>query len=268
MSTGAGRDCFETRAQDYAAYLETPEGRLRSDLAFAGLHEFLRFAEHPRPLRALDIGSGCGTMAVRLARLGVHVTVLDSSSTMLDLAGRAAREAGVAGSIELKHGDAADVVDLFIPQSFEVIVCHNVLEYVDDPSAVLHGAAQLMAGPSDILSVVVRNQAGEVLKAALQSGALDEAEHLLTAERARESLFGQTLRLFTPASVQAMLKESTLRVVTERGIRVISDYLPLTVSRSEQYERIVELERKLGGRPEFAAVARYTQYLIRHTGGT
>ena len=35
------------------------------------------------------------------------------------------------------------------------------------------------------------------------------------------------------------------------------------ISRSAEYERILELERKLGSRPEFAAVARYTQYLAR-----
>jgi len=37
------------------------------------------------------------------------------------------------------------------------------------------------------------------------------------------------------------------------------------VSRREEYERIFELERKLGSRPEFAAVARYVQIIARHS---
>jgi hypothetical protein len=41
----------------------------------------------------------------------------------------------------------------------------------------------------------------------------------------------------------------------------MSDYLPTTVSRTDEYERIFELERNLGRRPEFAAVARYTHCL-------
>ena len=69
------------------------------------------------------------------------------------------------------------------------------------------------------------------------------------------------MRLFTAESLQAMLLESSLAVIAERGVRVMSDYLPPKVSRDDEYERILELERKLGRRPEFAAVARYTQCL-------
>jgi hypothetical protein len=48
-------------------------------------------------------------------------------------------------------------------------------------------------------------------------------------------------------------------------VRVISDYLPSQVSRLEEYERIFELERKLGTRPEFVAVARYIQIIARRS---
>ena len=39
--TTADRARFQSGAQAYAAYLEKPEGRLRLDLAFANLQEFL-----------------------------------------------------------------------------------------------------------------------------------------------------------------------------------------------------------------------------------
>jgi hypothetical protein len=47
---------------------------------------------------------------------------------------------------------------------------------------------------------------------------------------------------------------------------VLADYLPPKVSRNDSYETIFELERKLGMRNEFAAVARYTQCIARRTG--
>jgi hypothetical protein len=37
----ADSEGFQRGANQYAAYLETPEGRLRSDLAFANLQDFL-----------------------------------------------------------------------------------------------------------------------------------------------------------------------------------------------------------------------------------
>ena len=259
MTANDDSERFGTGAAKYAAYLETPEGRLRLDLAFANLQDFL--PQSTRSLLALDIGCGTGAIAVRLARLGLHVTLLDESLPMLDFAERAAREAGVTERIALKHGNATQFENLFPAASFDVILCHNVLEYVDDPCAVLRSAARALRDPSSVISVLVRNQAGEVLKAAILDGDLAAAENNLTAEWGHESLYGGRVRLFTAGGLQAMLLESSLAVIAERGVRVISDYLPPRVSRTDEYKRILELERKLGRRPEFAAIARYTHCL-------
>jgi len=250
---------FRAGAAKYAAYLQTPEGRLRVDLAFANLQEFLPQAT--RSLRALDLGCGTGAIGVRLARLGLHVTLLDPSLPMLDFAERAAREAGVTERIALEHGDASQLATLFPAASFDLILCHNVLEFVEDPCAVLRTAARALRDSSGMISILVRNRPGEVLKAAILNGDLAAAERNLTAEWGDESLYEGRVRLFTAVSLQAMLLESSLVVTAERGVRVLSDYLPSTVSRTDEYERIFELERELGRRAEFAAVARYTHCL-------
>jgi S-adenosylmethionine-dependent methyltransferase len=168
MTAKADSEHFQSGADKYAAYLETPEGRLRCDLAFPNLQDFLPQPRTRLSLRALDLGCGTGVAAVRLARLGIHMTLLDSSPAMLDIAKRAAREAGVDGKIALKHGDAAQAANLFPIGSFEIVLCHNILEYVEDPCAVLSAAAQVLRRDSTaigILSILVRNRAGEVLKA-------------------------------------------------------------------------------------------------------
>jgi len=46
----------------------------------------------------------------------------------------------------------------------------------------------------------------------------------------------------------------------------MADYLPPQVSRSADYQLIFQLERKLGSRPEFVAVAGYMQYLAHRAG--
>jgi S-adenosylmethionine-dependent methyltransferase len=260
MTAKADSERFQSGAGQYSAYLETPEGRLRSDLAFANLQDFL---PHNAPLRALDVGGGTGATAVRLARLGVHVTLLDSSPAMLNIAKRAAHEAGVADKVVLQQGDATQLANLFRAPSFDVILCHNVLEYCDDLGAVLRGAAIALRDSSAILSVLVRNQAGEVLKAAIQAGDLAAANNGLTAEWGQESLYGGKVRLFTSDSLRAILTQASLASIAERGVRVLADYLPPRISRSADYERIFELERKLGSRPQYAAVARYTQCFAR-----
>ena len=52
------------------------------------------------------------------------------------------------------------------------------------------------------------------------------AERTLTSVWGHESLFGGRVRLFTLNGLQVMTKGASLAVAAERGVRVISDYLP------------------------------------------
>jgi S-adenosylmethionine-dependent methyltransferase len=265
MKTGVkGESRFENDPSRYVAYLDTPEGRLRADLAFAHLQESMSARVRVNSLRAIDLGCGTGTAAVRLARLGIDVTLFDSSPAMLELAQRTAVDAGVSDKITVKHGDAARLADIFPPRSFDIILCHNLVEFVDDPGAVLRGAVRVMRDSSAILSVLVRSQAGEVLKVVFQKGDLAAAEQSLNAEWGDESLYGGKVRLFTPETLEAILQEAALTIIARRGVRVIADYLPVQISRSAEYDRILALERELGKRSEFFGVARYMQCLASH----
>jgi len=265
LTTNLNAERFQCEADKYAAYLDTPEGRLRIDLPFATLQEFL--PKDTPSLKALDLGGGTGANAIRLARLGLHITVLDASLPMLEFAHRAARNAGLEEKIALKHGDAAELASLFPVGSFDLILCHNVLEFVDNPCAVLRDAACALRDPSGMISVLVRNQPGEVLKAALLNADLAAAEDSLSAEWGDESLYGGKVRLFTRGSLRAMLAQASFKVTAERGVRVLSDYLPSKISRNDEYEQILALERELGRRREFAAVARYS-HCMAHRGGS
>jgi S-adenosylmethionine-dependent methyltransferase len=265
ITANADGERFRSEAHKYAAYLATPDGRLRLDLTFANLQGFLAQPQAEKLWCALDVGGGTGAMAVRLARLGIHVTLLDSSQEMLDLAKRAACESKVSERMVFEYGDASQLIKVFQPASFDVVLCHNILEYVDDPAVVLRGVARLMRDSKSILSILVRNRAGEVFKAAIQAGDLASAENNLAADWAQESLYGGRVRLFARDGLEFMLQAASLEVVAMLGVRVVSDYLPSNVSRSAEYRPILELERKLGSRPEFAGVARYLQCLVRRS---
>jgi ubiquinone/menaquinone biosynthesis C-methylase UbiE len=257
---------FESGAPAYAAYLQTVEGRLRLDIAWENILSFITKAEHesaPEAGRALDLGGGTGALALRFAALGWHASVVDPSATMLALATGAARDAGIAARVTC-HQSAAETADkIFAPQTFDAAVCHNVLEYVQDPHAAMRALAALVK-PGAVVSLMARNRAGEAMRAALKTHDLDEAERALVAAQVNESLYGGPARLYDATALRELAMGAGLEVVAERGVRIVADYLPAHLSDTpETYARLLSFELALGARPEFASVARYTQIIAR-----
>ncbi|HVF57391.1 MAG TPA: class I SAM-dependent methyltransferase [Pyrinomonadaceae bacterium] len=269
---------FDAGASRYADYLQTVEGRLRLDLAWANLREKLEETktnatdenttdENVKAAggkgRALDVGGGTGALALRLAASGWRVTVIDSSASMLALAAESARRAGVAKLVSFQLGDAARLAELFPDASFDLAVCHNVIEYTEDPRAVFDAMSAALR-PGALVSVLARNRAGEAMRAAIKARDLDAARNALTAEHVRESLYGGPARLFDAASLRALAAAASLEVIAERGVRVVADYLPPALSETAAaYERLLQFEYELGARTDFAQVARYAQLIAR-----
>ena len=248
--------------QAYGEYLRTVSGRLRADLAWNNLRSFL--PSEP-DAAALDVGSGTGEMAVRLAECGFQVTVLDVSEAMLAETERASMEANLRHRITLVHGDTGQLPHLFSPASFTVVVCHNVIEFVERPAEVLQAISSLLVRRDHaVASVIVRNRAGEVLSAAIKNGDLAAAERNLTAPNVRAKLVDQLVAVFTPPELRDMVALAGLDTLAEFGIRVFSDYLPeQDVNEASNYSALLALERKLGAQPDFAAIARYIQVTAR-----
>ncbi|MEU6390250.1 methyltransferase domain-containing protein [Streptomyces sp. NPDC046939] len=109
-------------------------------------------------LRVLDVGMGQGTQALRLARAGHKVTGIERDAGMIAVAQRdlAAEPEGVRERVRLIEGDGRDTGVHFLPGSFDVVLCHGVLMYVEEPDALLAGLARMLA-PGGLLSLLVRN---------------------------------------------------------------------------------------------------------------
>jgi 2-polyprenyl-3-methyl-5-hydroxy-6-metoxy-1,4-benzoquinol methylase len=212
--------------------------------------------------RALDLGGGTGALALRFAALGWHASIVDPSASMLALAADAARAETFVARVTFHQSAAEDAHELFLPQTFDA-TCHNVLEYVSDPRASVRALATLLK-PGGLVSLVARNRAGEVMRAALKSHDLDEAEHALTARHVNESLYGGPARLYDAGALCELATGAKLHVLAVRGVRVVADYLPASLSDTpDAYARLLSFERTLGARPDFAAVARYAQVIAR-----
>jgi 2-polyprenyl-3-methyl-5-hydroxy-6-metoxy-1,4-benzoquinol methylase len=112
-------------------------------------------------LHILDAGGGTGGFAVPLARLGHRITVVDPSPDSLASLERRAAEDDVAASVRGVQGDLDSLLDVVPAGSIDVVLCHNVLEVVDDPAAGLaRVAGALRAG--GFASVLAANRTAAV----------------------------------------------------------------------------------------------------------
>jgi SAM-dependent methyltransferase len=82
--------------------------------------------------RALDLGAGEGSDAIRLALLGYHVTAVEISKIGADKIRRFADKEGVDLKVEV-----GDVRKYQPDGEFDVIICNGVLHYIQDKHAVI-----------------------------------------------------------------------------------------------------------------------------------
>jgi SAM-dependent methyltransferase len=130
----------------------SPWGRLRCTLTEANL---LRHLDR-RPRRVLDVAGGYGLEAVRLAARGHEVTVLDPAGAMLRNAKEHAEAFDVADRLHVVQAAAEDAPELFAADDFDLVLCHNLLQYVEDRRAVLE-AVTVPLRRGGLLSVLAPN---------------------------------------------------------------------------------------------------------------
>ena len=139
-------------AQTFFARLAPKWDRLRSlHVPEATVEAAVLEALGPRPIGSLiDLGTGTGRMLGLLAPRVSRAVGLDSSHAMLSVA-RANLEAAGLSRIDLRQGDIH--APPFGRASFDLVVVHQVLHYLDDPARALREAARLVAPGGRLLVV-------------------------------------------------------------------------------------------------------------------
>lgn len=207
----------------------------------------------PRPLRVLDLGGGTGGAAVRLAERGHAVTVVDPSPDALASLERRAAEAGVDVAAVL--GDADTLLDVAGAGSADLVLCHGVLEVVDDPAGALRQVARALV-PRGRLSLLAAQKSAAVLGRAL-AGHLAEARALLADPDAVVRHADAPSRRFTRAGLEDLLDGAGFALDEVRGVRVFVDHVDSAVVDADPAAAadLLALESAVAELPDYLAMA-------------
>lgn len=189
------------------------------DQALAGLAGRVAPAS-PGRVRVLDVGGGSGTRAVPLALLGCAVTVVDSSVNALAILHRRAADAGVADRVVGVQADADRLNSVIGVGTVDLVLCHHLLEEVDDPAAVLGGMVGAVR-PGGAVSILVAGRFGAVLSQAVV-GRFEAARQLLIGADGRTGEADAVRRRFDADQVRGLIEAAGLTVESVTGIGVLT----------------------------------------------
>ena len=202
--------------------------------------------------RILDFGSGTGITASHYADRNAVVAIEPSEEAVKDRCREHPYEQ-LTGSTEQ--------LNRLPDESFDVIFCHNVLEYAEDREAIVREFARLLK-PGGLLSVVKHNRPGRVMQMAVLLNDFDKANALLDGHDGAASRYG-TIRYYEDADVERW--SEVLQIVETLGMRTFWDLQQnQEIQKDEEWQaRMLQLEMRVSNKEEYKAVAFFHHLIIR-----
>jgi SAM-dependent methyltransferase len=206
-------------------------------------------------LDVLDTGGGTGNFAVPVAKLGHRVTVVDPSPNALFALERRAAEAGVADRVRGAQGDIHGLFEVVERGGYDAVLCHGVLEYVDDPAEGVRNAVEALR-PAGALSLLAAGLGGAVLARAL-AGHFNEARQALSDPAGRWGGGDPVPRRFTADQLTELVGAAGVEVGAVHGVRVFADLVPGVLVDTEpgSLDALLKLEAAAAEVPAFRSVA-------------
>lgn len=202
--------------------------------------------------KILDFGSGEGITANHFAKKN-DVTAIEPSEEMLSNAWKDYEYTQIVGDVNALSGIS--------DETFDIIICHNVLEYIDDKEAVIKALARVLK-KDGILSIAKHNRTGRVMQMAVLLDDFEKANALLDGENSMASKFG-VIRYYGDKDILEW--ESNLVISEVFGIRTFWDLQQNQEKHGDEdwQRKMLQLEMRVAQIPEYRDIAFFHHLLLK-----
>lgn len=160
--------------------------------------------------RILDFGSGTGVTANYLAANNEVIAVEPSEDSV--------RERWTENAYQQMVG-STEILKQFAAETFDFILCHNVLEYALDRDEIVREFARILK-PEGKISIVKHNRAGRVMQMVVLLNDFEQAHSLLDGNNGMAAKYGE-IRYFEDAEIEKWCPK--LRITKTLGVRTFWD---------------------------------------------
>ena len=200
----------------------------------------------------LDFGSGEGITADHFAAHN-RVVAVEPWDKMLEDAWRDNEYRQIVGDVT--------ALSEFPDDTFDIVICHNVLEYIDDKGLVLRELARVLK-PDGFMSVVKHNRNGRIMQMAVLLDDKNAAGVLLDGENSSSSVFG-TIRYYEDSDIVKWAP--ALRIDRTFGIRTFWDLQQDQLKHSDEdwQQEMAKLEMRVSEIDAFREIAFFHHMIIK-----
>ena len=245
-------EAINEKAKNYNKVLAQPWNVLGYRLRQHNLAKHL-----PASANILDIGGGNAQEAKDLAALGHKVVVLEPSTEMFAQA--VANTKGLA-QISLYQTSLENARPYLAEASFDLVLCHNVLQYLSNKQHALAEMAVYLK-PEGLLSLVALNKYSEPFRLATQQQNLARAKAALNASSYVTEALGVAVDLLSADEVKLLAENAGLQLFAQYGIRCMNDYI--LDSPDKTLEAIFDLEQGLSDLYPYYLLARFFHLILK-----
>ena len=202
--------------------------------------------------RVLDFGSGNGMTADHFA-IDNEVIAVEPNEIMIRDRFFENSYTQIRGDIEsLKH---------FEDESFDVILCHNVLEYADEREQILDAFSRLLR-KNGLLSVMKHNRAGRVMQMVVLLNNFAHAEELLAGKNGYAQQFG-AIHYYEDHELLGW--SHAFEVERVFGIRTFWDLQQNQEVHKDKawQQQMLDIELKVSEIEEYRAIASFHHVILR-----
>ncbi len=204
-----------------------------------------------RNKRILDFGSGIGVTADYLAANNEVVAIEPSKEAVEERWNEHHYEQFVGSTDKLRMLES---------ESFDMIICHNVLEYAQDRAEILKEFARVLK-VDGVISLVKHNRPGRVMQMVVLLNNFEHAHNLLDGNAGVSSQYG-AINYYEDSDVEKWCPE--LKIMKTLGMRTFWDLQQNQEIHKDVdwQEKILEVEQRVADMEEYKQIAFFHHLMI------
>lgn len=248
---------FESALPQWKQEQQSVKAKIRYELTADNLFNHL---PGDKLLRTLDAGGGNGVDSLRLAKMNYPVDLVDTSLPMLHDLHANAEQLGMANAVTTHSFDIREIRKRFEPDAFDLLLCHNVIQYSDDWEDLLLSMLEPLK-QGGMFSLVTRNKHAVPFDAALDDYELNELPALLDEPHGKSGIFDADISFFTTAFLTNWLDQNGCTVVADYGVFCLYNHHSVSGRYDDPLNvaKLQTLEKHLGAKSPYKETARYIQ---------